>query len=269
MINHVFGITGAVRALIPDKRDSTTMIAFCCSTLRIQTGESDISKNSNQRNPFSFYMILKASNRRCHQLWDCPSIYPGTITKGTPQGRIHGLWCVHFSYVPLEFYLPLSGSAQRHDGRGTSIRAGDEKLLQFAHDIQSASPTSPFIDICDRLMIVNQFPLWLYSLSTTAGKDEGGWVARGGRKYRPSPLEDQSKEEARKAFEVLWSLSSHNGSPQDPTARLCQSFGISYNCSFCLVWPLASSPGYKEDVSALVEITQDSVREWVKDDGPW
>jgi len=66
--------------------------------------------------------------------------------------RIHALW--------LCTQTPTAG--------GRVLEAGDEKLLQLLHQLgtQSAS-TSPFIGFCDRLMIINQFPLSLYLLSTT------------------------------------------------------------------------------------------------------
>ncbi len=87
----------------------------------------------------------------------------------------------------------------------------------------------------------------------------------------PATLEDQSKEEARKAFEVcVKSLRRTMDRLKIPLPGYVKVSGISIQLFFLPgLDPLLVRPGYKEDVSALVEITQDSVREWVKDDGPW
>ena len=49
---------------------------------------------------------------------------------------------------------------------GRVFERGDEMLVSFAHERKSAFRSSVFLH-SDRMTIINQFPLLLYSLSTT------------------------------------------------------------------------------------------------------
>jgi hypothetical protein len=76
--------------------------------------------------------------------------------------RIHALWCTYFSWsLPAIIHLLFRLCIETPTAGGRVFERGDENLLQLVHEhgIQSSLSTSPFTDFCDRLMIVNQFPL--------------------------------------------------------------------------------------------------------------
>jgi len=84
----------------------------------------------------------------------------------------------------------------------------------------------------------------------------------------PKTLDDRSKDEAQQAFEICaQSLQRTTERLKIPTPRYVKVSGI-----FVPLYYLSSldrslvRPGYQEDVSALVEVTRDSVKERLKGD---
>ena len=84
----------------------------------------------------------------------------------------------------------------------------------------------------------------------------------------PATLEDQSKEEARKAFEIcVQSLRRTMHRLKIPMPRYVKVSGIFMPLYYLSgLDPSKVRPGYQEDVSALVEVTRDIVKERLKED---
>ncbi|KAH8986813.1 hypothetical protein EDB86DRAFT_2832575 [Lactarius hatsudake] len=122
---------------------------------------------------------------------------------------------------------------------GRVFETGDEKLLQFAHKDQV-----PIV------IVFTQYDRLVRTKEAELREDHPH--------MDPTRLHDRGVEEARKAFQdCLGITQAYDESPRDSDAALCYSFSIDR---------LAVRPHHQEDVSSLVKVTRDVVKERVKGD---
>jgi hypothetical protein len=108
---------------------------------------------------FSFYTILKASNQEMSPILRLYTNLSWNDQNKSSSSRTESTLCG--AYLPLRSFRPsftvVRLCTETPTAGGRVFEAGDEKLLQLVHKLgaQSALSTSPFIDFCDPLMIVN------------------------------------------------------------------------------------------------------------------
>ena len=151
---------------------------------------------------------------------------------------------------------------------GRVFETGDEKLLQFAHENQGESSTSCITLQSTQIGDGRSVPIVI--VFTQYARLVRTKEAELRQKYpgmKQTALRDRSVEEARMAFEYCLKLLKRSMERlQIPMPRYAAASGIFVPLYYPRVDRILVRPGHLEDVSDLVQVTRDTVKEGVERD---